>query len=347
MTTQSGRNRNCNHQMYEISSKYTPAASTAESRGEIAVAVALFAIACTTFFWLPPTSGGSGARAAAFCLFVLLVGSYLAFGTRRAVWALQAVVPAGVLRTLAGPVVLTLACTVYIVVTGPATAHHSAIARLSGYLLLPAVIAAGPAAPPRRAPVRELLVLAALWLPVELHWLPPLSAGMPAGASASRLAGLVTGLYLFLVARPLSGVGYTFVLRARDLRQALMAFGLFAIAAIPLGFATRFLAWHPAVSGATIVTPLLIYLVTAVPEEFLFRGLIQNLLSGWLGGRAALGVTAVIFGLAHLPDPRYAVLATLAGVAYGWVYAGTGKITASAVTHALVDAVWVVLLRAR
>jgi len=58
-------------------------------------------------------------------------------------------------------------------------------------------------------------------------------------------------------------------------------------------------------------------------------------------------VTAVIFGLAHLPDPRYVALATLAGVTYGWVYLRTGKITASAVTHALVDAVWVVLLRAR
>jgi membrane protease YdiL (CAAX protease family) len=37
-------------------------------------------------------------------------------------------------------------------------------------------------------------------------------------------------------------------------------------------------------------------------------------------------------------------LATIAGVAYGWVYVRTGKVTASAITHALVDAVWVILL---
>ena len=82
-----------------------------------------------------------------------------------------------------------------------------------------------------------------------------------------------------------------------------------------------------------------------MPEEFLFRGLIQNLLSRRLGVPLGLAVGSVIFGLSHLPDPRYAVLATIAGVAYGWVYLRTGKVTASAITHALVDAVWVILLR--
>jgi len=56
-------------------------------------------------------------------------------------------------------------------------------------------------------------------------------------------------------------------------------------------------------------------------------------------------VASVVFGLAHFPDPRYMLLAAFAGLAYGWVYERTGKITASAITHALVDAVWVVLLR--
>src|SRR5688572_31601814 len=45
--------------------------------------------------------------------------------------------------------------------------------------------------------------------------------------------------------------------------------------------------------------------------------------------------------LAHLPDVRYVLLATLAGVPYGWLYLATRRITASAVTHALVDWIWV------
>jgi membrane protease YdiL (CAAX protease family) len=92
------------------------------------------------------------------------------------------------------------------------------------------------------------------------------------------------------------------------------------------------------------VAPVAIYLATGVPEEFLFRGLIQNTLERAIG-RAALPIASIIFGLAHLPDLRYVLLATLAGLAYGWVYQTTRRITASAVTHALVDWIWVLLLR--
>ena len=94
-----------------------------------------------------------------------------------------------------------------------------------------------------------------------------------------------------------------------------------------------------------LLTPAIIYLTSAVPEEFLFRGLIQNVFARIVGRGAALIAASVVFGLAHLPDLRYVALATLAGVAYGWVYARTGKITASALTHAAVDWIWVLLLR--
>jgi len=56
--------------------------------------------------------------------------------------------------------------------------------------------------------------------------------------------------------------------------------------------------------------------------------------------RHRLGVSAVVFGFAHLPDPRYVLLASLAGAAYGWVYWRTKRITASALTHAGVDWIW-------
>jgi len=37
-------------------------------------------------------------------------------------------------------------------------------------------------------------------------------------------------------------------------------------------------------------------------------------------------------------------MATLAGLAYGWTWRKTGKITASAVVHATVNFVWGILL---
>jgi membrane protease YdiL (CAAX protease family) len=86
--------------------------------------------------------------------------------------------------------------------------------------------------------------------------------------------------------------------------------------------------------------PLRIYLATGIPEELLFRGVIQNLAVRRYGYPQGLLLAAVVFGFAHLPDLRYMLLASLAGVAYGWVYHRTRHITASALTHAAVDWVW-------
>jgi membrane protease YdiL (CAAX protease family) len=238
-----------------------------------------------------------------------------------------------------------LAVVVYAAAVGlPVAVRAGAFA---AYIGAPALVLAGRPTPPGRAPVRELTAVALLWLPIEFRVLPPLPVPSPTGADVSRLVGLVAGLQLFLVVRPLANVGYTFALRAREIAVAATSFLAYAVVALPLGIATGFLHWHPRLApGAVVATPLLIYLATAVPEEFLFRGLIQNLLARWWRHpRRALGATAVVFGLAHLPDPRYVVLAALAGVAYGWVYERTGRITAAAVTHALVDAAWVLLLR--
>ena len=120
---------------------------------------------------------------------------------------------------------------------------------------------------------------------------------------------------------------------------------MYAVVAIPIGLATGFLSWNPHVPATGPLTPVLIYLLTALPEELLFRGIFQNLLMRRLGQWGGLAVAAVIFGIAHLPDFRYVALATLAGLAYGGVYASTRKITVSAITHAGVNSIWAALLR--
>jgi membrane protease YdiL (CAAX protease family) len=38
-------------------------------------------------------------------------------------------------------------------------------------------------------------------------------------------------------------------------------------------------------------------------------------------------------------------MATLAGVAYGWVWLRTRRVTASAITHAGVDWIWLLVFR--
>ncbi len=243
---------------------------------------------------------------------------------------------------LAAPLAITAAIAIWYGVIGLPIAPRAAA--FGAYLIIPAVmVCVGRAGAPDL--VRVLGAAIVLWLPIEFNLLPQLRLPPPDGLRAAPFAALAAGLYLFLVACPLDRIGYTFRLSSRDSRVAVIAAVAFAVVGVPIGLGTGFLEWNPRPDAVRLaVAPLAIYLATAVPEEFLFRGLIQNTLERAIG-RAALPIASIIFGLAHLPDLRYVLLATLAGVAYGWVYLTTRRITASAVTHALVDWIWVLLLR--
>jgi membrane protease YdiL (CAAX protease family) len=169
---------------------------------------------------------------------------------------------------------------------------------------------------------------------------------------ASLLVVIDLALLVYLVLRPLPQVGYTFRLTGQDGRCILIALIAYGAVAIPLGLATGFLAFS--LAAGDLIDWLLrwpiVYFFTALPEELLFRGLIQNQLRARLrNARATLGLTAVIFGLAHLNNPlpgfavpnwTYALMAALAGIAYGWTWHRTNKITASAIVHASVNFTW-------
>ena len=218
----------------------------------------------------------------------------------------------------------------------------------------------GAGARPMDHPVRLALTILVLWLPSELgviHGLP-LPAGTPGGSiEAGRLLLLDLGLLIFLVVAPLPDLGYTFRPRGRDWIAATTSLVAFAAVAIPLGLAIDFIRWQPEALQPVswLVRGLAIYFLIAVPEELLFRGALQNLLEKrWPGRHARTGsllVAAVVFGAAHLnngaaPNWRYMLLASLAGVAYGWTWQRTRRISASALTHAAVDWIWVTAFRA-
>jgi CAAX protease family protein len=289
------------------------------------------------------THGARLARPLPLGLFVLLAGSYVALGVPDISRGLTEALGGRFVRIVAGPAVLWSACVLYAVGAGLSVGDRAL--DFAVYLAIPSLILLSGQAKAGQLPWRELAVAASLGAGVKYHLLPPLPVPAPGGYDASRLVGLVAGLYFFLVARPLDGVGYRWSITRRDAGTAVLVFLVYAAIALPIGFGTGFITWKPrAAAPGLLLQPLIIYLVTAVPEEFLFRGLIQNLLSRWLSVPIGLAIASVIFGLSHLPDPRYALLATIAGLAYGFVYLRTGKVTASAITHALVDAVWVILL---
>lgn len=200
------------------------------------------------------------------------------------------------------------------------------------------------------SPGRDALAVLLIWLPLEFGLVGPIWS-WPAGQPGYYLygpMGVCLAVFVFTIVRRLDGVGYTFALRGRDLATAALCFLALAPIAIPLGVVTGFL--HPAHRLPEVLPSLGrilgIFLATGVPEELLFRGLVQNLLRQWTGRPiASLFLASLIFGASHLnngpqPDWRYFTLATLAGIAYGSAYQIGGTLMAPALTHTLVDSVW-------
>ena len=153
-------------------------------------------------------------------------------------------------------------------------------------------------------------------------------------------------------------MNYTFKLTRADVGNALIALGAFALVGMPLGVVMGFikLGFAPFDAGGWLARLLAIYFLNALPEELLFRGLIQNLIEQRFGrDLRTLLAAAILFGLSHLnnttafhhpPNWPYVIMATLAGLAYGWAWRRSGKITGSAITHTLVNFIWGVVFAA-
>jgi membrane protease YdiL (CAAX protease family) len=223
----------------------------------------------------------------------------------------------------------------------------------AAYILMPTLLLA---VMPRResATIVDYLCVLIVWLPVEFRWMyhlfpyPP-----PLTHTLTILLAVNAGLAAFLFTRGLTGVGYAADWRKGYATAVAFHFLVFAAIAIPLGEALRFIHFDPSAARlrSVPVFALGIFFFTAWPEEFLFRGLIQNLLSRslrseWWGLIAA----SFVFGASHLnnggfPNWRYGILATIAGFFYGRAWLKTRSLLPGAIVHALVDILWHLLFR--
>jgi len=223
----------------------------------------------------------------------------------------------------------------------------------AAYVLTPAVLLVNCSS---KASVtwKDYLAVVIIWLPVEFRWMYRLFPyPRPLTHTLTILLALSTGVVAFVLVRRFEGVGYALDWRRGYFTTFILLFTAFAAIAIPLGVRIGFLSWGPSLARVRYapLTMLGILLFTAWPEEFLFRGLLQNLLSktvgsSWLG----LFVAAGIFGLSHIlhapfPNWRYVALASIAGVSYGLAWMRTRSLVPGVLIHALVDASWHVLFR--
>jgi membrane protease YdiL (CAAX protease family) len=263
------------------------------------------------------------------------------------------------LSKLAGPagawllgVVLLFLYLLYGLGTGTLTPPRTAA--LAAFLFLPLSVlaAAGDRAP---GSWHDFLTLGMIWAGVKFgpsHWLWPYPGG--------RLAYVFTvvtavdlALAGFLLLRRTKDVGYRIDWAAGWTFHVAGPLVLFALIAIPLGMYLHFIAYQPRLHEWRTLLPLSIGILffTAWPEELLFRGLLQNLASRAVGNDTLGWIAAsLLFGLSHIsnlgfPNWRYVLLASIAGLFYGWTWRRTGSLFASALVHASVDILWHFLFR--
>jgi membrane protease YdiL (CAAX protease family) len=283
--------------------------------------------------------------------FTLLMGVFVGLTSAAFVRQLRHWAVASPAAALAPPFLLVVPYLIYALGTG--SFSLLALGKLVAYIAVPTALLWPDRLHNReRIGWRDVAAMLALAVPVAAHWLEGIWV-WPQNLYLFRpIYCVLVGGYGFMVLRNLDGVGYRLVWRADDVSQALMNLVGFALPAIPLGIVLGFLHPHsnPDLSAGRFILEFIgIYLTVAIPEEFLFRGVLQNLLARSIqsGPRGLYGllITSVVFGLAHLhhapvPNWRYAILATLAGIFYGNTFRARQRLCASGLTHALVDTIW-------
>lgn len=234
-------------------------------------------------------------------------------------------------------------------------------ATVAGLVLIPLGLATSARGKPAGA-WQDFAAIIGVWVAVKpfpnrwgfsmAHWIWPFPGGR-LGYVLTVLLCANIALATFVFLRRVNGIGYSIGWGRHWGFFVLASFIVYGCVAIPLGMRMHFIQFEPQWSQLSSL-PLLslgIFLFTAWPEELLFRGLLQNMitrasnsdLAGWL-------TASVLFGLSHLPNGgfpnwRYVILATIAGIFYGWTWRKTGSIFASSLVHAAVDITWHFLFR--
>jgi len=196
----------------------------------------------------------------------------------------------------------------------------------------------------------DFLAVLLLWLPIEFAagfaFVPRTSYGFL--HSVIYGIAIVLGLTLFLGYRPIGGMKFNLPRSPRDLWLPLVGFAMVAPVLAVVGVAIGFIPpphWPVQPAGKMAAAVGIIFAGTALPEEILFRALIQNLMMQKFGATGqTLFFAAFIFGCAHLdngpqplPNWRYMIMATIAGWAYGKVFQKSSSVVSSALLHTMVD----------
>lgn len=106
-----------------------------------------------------------------------------------------------------------------------------------------------------------------------------------------------------------------------------------------LSFLFKYVHFDPKLPESLLIWTCTNLLFVCIAEEGFFRGFIQKYLCEGLqsikhGNLLAIIISSILFGLAHYGGGiLYVILATVAGIGYGFIYFRTKRIEASIITH--------------
>lgn len=122
-------------------------------------------------------------------------------------------------------------------------------------------------------------------------------------------------------------------------RQIAVKAPIVILVVIITAFILGFVRFDPKIPNSIFIWVITNLLFICMAEEAFFRGFIQKNLSLMMkkiryGDYFALLMAAVLFGLAHYAGgTKYVILATVAGMGYGWIYITTKRVEGSILTH--------------
>jgi uncharacterized protein len=130
---------------------------------------------------------------------------------------------------------------------------------------------------------------------------------------------------------------------ARHASAFLWRFVVLVVGMTALAVLSGYVRWDPKLPSWWPVWLWSMVVLTALPEEALFRGVVQSWIATWRlddAGWSAIVTAGLVFGLAHLAGGwMYVLVASVAGVGYGWIYARTHSIGAAIAAHTGLNAV--------
>ncbi len=192
----------------------------------------------------------------------------------------------------------------------------------------------------------DVLFLLSSWQIFNLKiWQAYLAPGINGNAYYPSATILILLLCWFMKRR---GLNPGIRLSASDAKLVLKSLGVLLIL-IPIGLGMGFLNFSPEISLKFMASSALTYTIfVGIPEELVFRGILQNLLernlkNPWLAAILSNILFAFIYthltGQGIFPNWKYVGLAFAAGLVYAGSYLKSSNILVPVSVHGLVDAI--------